>query len=127
MKRQKIFVVLFLERALLVNKILNFNHWNVSYSSNTLLRVVSLVGQWCPPFHPGKRAGGAVDPRSCTTDTGSILIGLPEIFLPTPLSKPPIKYTRIFGKKNFKTFDSISYLSVSKILVTRQLLFNLLV
>ena len=45
---KKFFHVSFLERAVSFHKAPNFNHQNVSCSSSTLVRVVSLVGQCCP-------------------------------------------------------------------------------
>ena len=45
---KKFFYVLFLERAFLVHKTLNFNHQNGFCNSSTLLRVVSLAGQYFP-------------------------------------------------------------------------------
>ena len=58
--RQKTFLRCISRKAILVHKILNFNYLNVSCSCNTLLLVVSLVGQYCPPCPPlVKRKGGS--------------------------------------------------------------------
>ena len=58
---KKFFYVLFVERALLVHKTVNFNQQNISCSSSTLLRRQFSRVVLPPLAPPGKRARGAAE------------------------------------------------------------------